>query len=76
MSRGSQKSSAEKHTYAADHTWIGAVLSSFGICYNLDLIKERGLDPPARWDDLGDPKYQRGIALADTTKSFLGDQGV
>jgi iron(III) transport system substrate-binding protein len=63
-----EKLSGETY-YAADHTWIGAVLSSFGICYNLDLIKERGLDPPARWDDLGDPKYQGGIALADTTKS-------
>lgn len=55
--------------YDPNHTWIGAVLSSFGICYNVDVVKMRGIDPPTRWDDLGDPKYARGIALADTTKS-------
>ena len=60
--------SGEKY-YDPDHGWIGAVLSSFGICYNVDLVRERGLDPPTGWSDLGDPKYARGIALADTTKS-------
>ena len=55
--------------YDPDHAWIGSVLSSFGICYNTDLLAERGLSPPTRWDDLGDPGYVRGIALADTTKS-------
>ncbi len=55
--------------YDAGHLWVGAVLSSFGICYNVDLVAGRGLEPPSRWDDLGDPGYARGIALADTTKS-------
>ncbi|MCH2064551.1 MAG: extracellular solute-binding protein [Roseibacillus sp.] len=55
--------------YDPDHAWIGSVLSSFGIAYNTDLLAERGLSPPVSWDDLGDPGYVRGIALADTTKS-------
>lgn len=55
--------------YDADHQWIGAVLSSFGICYNVDLLAVRGLEAPTSWDDLGDPRYAHGIALADTTKS-------
>lgn len=55
--------------YDPDHAWIGSVLSSFGICYNTDLLVERGLAAPVSWDDLGDPGYVRGIALADTTKS-------
>ncbi|MDP7655207.1 MAG: extracellular solute-binding protein, partial [Roseibacillus sp.] len=55
--------------YDPEHAWIGSVLSSFGICYNTDLLAERGLSPPTSWDDLGDPGYVRGIALADTTKS-------
>ena len=55
--------------YDANLTWIGSVLSSFGICYNVDLLEERGLSIPTSWDDLGDPGYVRGIALADTTKS-------
>jgi hypothetical protein len=45
------------------------VLSSFGICYNVDLVRARGMEPPTGWEDLGDPRYARGIALADTTKS-------
>ena len=55
--------------YDPDHTWIGSVLSSFGICYNTDLLAERGIPAPVSWDDLGNPGYIRGIALADTTKS-------
>lgn len=55
--------------YDPDRLWIGAALSSFGICFNEDLIKLRGLDTPTSWRDLGDPAYFQGIALADTTKS-------
>ena len=55
--------------YDPEHTWVGSVLSSFGICYNTDLLLERGLPEPVSWDDLGDPGYIHGIALADTTKS-------
>lgn len=55
--------------YDPERRWVGAALSSFGVCYNEDLIALRGLEPPTSWEDLGDPRYARGIALADTTKS-------
>ncbi|NNC89933.1 MAG: extracellular solute-binding protein [Akkermansiaceae bacterium] len=55
--------------YDPEHTWVGVCLSSFGICYNTDLVNARGLVPPSRWEDLGTPEYYRGIALADPTKS-------
>jgi ABC-type Fe3+ transport system substrate-binding protein len=55
--------------YDANRLWVGVVLSSFGICYNRDMLEMRGLEPPSRWSDLGEPGYARGIALADTTKS-------
>lgn len=51
------------------HTWVGVCLSSFGICYNTELVEARGLMPPRRWRDLGAPEYRGGIALADPTKS-------
>ena len=49
--------------------WVGAVLSSFGLCYNADVVKRLGLDPPKQWVDLTDPRYFGQIALADPTKS-------
>lgn len=55
--------------FSADYDWVGTCLSSYGICYNTDSLKRRGLDPPAHWEDLGDPAYRKGIALADPTKS-------
>lgn len=55
--------------YPEDKVWLGVCLSSFGICYNLDSLARKGLSPPRTWSDLGDPRYRRGLALADPTKS-------
>lgn len=55
--------------YSDDRDWLGVCLSSFGICYNLDSLERLGIPAPKGWSDLGDPSYQRGIALADPTKS-------
>ncbi len=50
--------------------WIGACLSSFGICYNTDVLRRLGIqDTPDEWQDLGDSRYYHQIALADPTKS-------
>ena len=51
--------------------WLfGNVLSTFGICYNVDRIRDLGIThPPQRWDDLADPAYFRQVAVADPTKS-------
>ena len=55
--------------YDSGKRWVGSCLSSFGICYNTDWLKRRGLPPPKKWDDLGDPKYLDSLALADPSKS-------
>lgn len=55
--------------YGEENRWVGVCLSQFGICYNVDGIKNIGVDPPMSWDDLGDPRYFGRIALADPTKS-------
>jgi iron(III) transport system substrate-binding protein len=55
--------------YDKDRRWVGVCLSRFGICYNVDVLKRLGLDPPTKWEDLGDPSYLGSIALADPTKS-------
>jgi ABC-type Fe3+ transport system substrate-binding protein len=50
--------------------WIGACLSSFGICYNVDSLERLGVrEIPASWADLTDPVFYRQVALADPTKS-------
>lgn len=55
---------------APDHTWIGAVLSSFGILYNHDSLRRLGIEqPPTDWRDLTDPRLFGELALADPTKS-------
>lgn len=56
--------------YDPQGRWIGSVLSSFGIAYNVDSLRRLGIDrPPAQWDDLTDPRYFRQIALANPTQS-------
>lgn len=56
--------------YDQDGRWYGAVISSFGICYNTDSLKRLGIEEiPASWEALGRPEFFRQVALADPTKS-------
>ena len=56
-------------TWRRDYLF-GAVLSTFGICYNLDRLQQLGVArPPERWEDLADPVYFGQLGLADPTKS-------
>jgi len=49
---------------------FGNVVSTFGIVYNIDRLRDLGIAaPPHRWDDLADPRYFRQVGLADPTKS-------
>jgi iron(III) transport system substrate-binding protein len=49
---------------------FGNVLSTFGICYNLDRLRDLKVsNPPAQWDDLADPVYFRQVGACDPTKS-------
>ena len=53
-----------------DFAWVGACLSSFGICYNMDFHQRRGYtDLPDQWEALTNPRYENQIALADPGKS-------
>ena len=50
--------------------FFGTVLSTFGICYNLDRLHDLGVaTPPVAWRDLADPHYFGQLGLADPTKS-------
>lgn len=50
--------------------YYGVVLSTFGIFYNRDRLREMADPrPPERWSDLGDPRFLNSLAVADPTKS-------
>ncbi len=48
---------------------FGSAISTFGICYNLDRVKELGVGEPREWDDLADFRFFRQVGAADPTKS-------
>lgn len=51
-------------------TMFGNAVATFGICYNLDRLRDLGIErPPTNWSDLTDPRYFRQIGVADPTKS-------
>jgi ABC-type Fe3+ transport system substrate-binding protein len=51
-------------------TFFGSAVSTFGICYNVDRIRELGLPgPPSRWEDLAAPAYAGQVGMGDPTKS-------
>lgn len=49
--------------------WFATGLSSFGIVYNEKQCGLRGIDAPANWADLADPRYFGWLAIADPAGS-------
>ena len=50
--------------------WMGSVLSSYGMIYNLDSLNRLGIEePPQHWWDLQDPRLFGEVAVCDPTKS-------
>ncbi len=50
--------------------YYGLCLSTFGLCYNADRIKELAdATPPKRWADLGQGRFFNKIVIADPIKS-------
>ncbi len=54
---------------AKDGTWVAAALSGFGMLYNKQIAARDGLPIPKTWADLGNPKLQDRIELADPRHS-------
>ncbi len=51
-------------------TYYGTTVSTFGICYNRDRLREQGVGrEPSQWVDLADPAWFGSLGLADPTKS-------
>ncbi|HEY7370549.1 MAG TPA: extracellular solute-binding protein [Polyangia bacterium] len=57
--------------------WVGACLSSFGICYNRDALARLAIaEPPSSWSEIAAPAYQGAVALADPTKSATSGKAI
>jgi ABC-type Fe3+ transport system substrate-binding protein len=57
--------------------WVGACLSSFGICYNRDALGRLGIaEPPASWRAVAEPAFHGQVALADPTKSSTSGKAI
>lgn len=57
--------------------WVGACVSSFGICYNRDALARLGIDePPTSWSEVAAPPYHGQVALADPTKSSTSGKAI
>jgi len=60
-----------------DGRWVGACLSSFGICYNRDALARLGVtEPPASWSTVADPIFRGQLALTDPTKSATAGKAI
>jgi ABC-type Fe3+ transport system substrate-binding protein len=49
--------------------WHATGLSSFGILYNQAACMQRGIAPPASWQDLAEPRFRSWIGLANPSQS-------
>ncbi len=57
--------------YDAEGKWMPAVLSTFGIMYNTDRLKDLGIEAPQRWSDLAKPAFYHQIAMVDPVQSSV-----
>lgn len=55
--------------YDEQRYWIGTALSSFGICFNRDVLEQLDVEEPQRWEDLTEPRLAGWLALADPRQS-------
>lgn len=52
-----------------EQAWFGNAVSTFGIVFNRDRLRDLGLREPRAWSDLADPRLRGQLGLADPTKS-------
>jgi iron(III) transport system substrate-binding protein len=64
-----ENSIGAQQLYDPEQYWLGTALSSFGIVYSRDVLRDLGLSEPRSFADLTDPRYQGWIALADPRQS-------
>jgi iron(III) transport system substrate-binding protein len=54
---------------AADGTWTGVYVGALGLCVNVPVLEELGVEVPDTWDDLLDPALAGNVAVAHPASS-------
>jgi ABC-type Fe3+ transport system substrate-binding protein len=49
--------------------WFAACLSSFGICYNKEVLRREKLPVPREWEDLADPRFYNWVGSGEPRSS-------
>ena len=47
-----------KNFTSTDGTWVGIYFGILGFLTNMEILEEKGIEPPADWPDLLDPKFK------------------
>ncbi|MBQ9088485.1 MAG: extracellular solute-binding protein [Lentisphaeria bacterium] len=56
--------------YDPEGRYYGVVLTTFGMLYNIDRMREmKDPTPPERWKDIGEARFFRQVIVADPSKS-------
>lgn len=55
--------------YDPKQYWLGTALSSFGIVYNRDVLRDLGVAEPTAFTDMADPRLTGWVALSDPRQS-------
>lgn len=53
----------------AGDRWYAACLSSFGICYNREVLRRAGLPEPREWEDLADARFLNWVGSGNPDSS-------
>ncbi len=53
----------------SDGKTIGIHLGVLGVAYNSEILAEKGIEPPACWKDLADPRFRGEIQVANPNSS-------
>jgi iron(III) transport system substrate-binding protein len=62
--------------YDPEGRWVGTTIGAFGIASNRDQLARLKLPEPKRWEDLADPRFFRGLALANPTQSSSANKAI
>ncbi len=53
----------------SDGRTIGIHLGVLGVAYNREILEQKGIEPPACWKDLADPRFRGEIQVANPNSS-------
>lgn len=56
---------AQRQAKISDYRSVGTESSAIGFAYNEEILKKKGLQPPACWADLAKPEYKGEVQVAD-----------